>query len=95
MNFSVVSPLRTEADLRLLLRTEGELVAVDSQLTEQLAEGRSFYARRHVSGQRMQADVELATGEAVEAVQATRGIVPLEDADLLPEMRQPDARREA
>jgi len=34
----------------------------------------------------MQSDVELATRDAIETVQSTRGIVPFKDADLFAEM---------
>jgi hypothetical protein len=43
----------------------------------------------------VQADVVLATFDAVEAVEPPDGVVPLEDTDLLAKVRQPDARREA
>ena len=50
---------------------------------------------RHEVGHGVQPDVELAPAQAVEAVQAPDGVVPLEDADPLPEVRQPYPRRQA
>jgi hypothetical protein len=43
----------------------------------------------------MEADVVLAAVQAVEAVEAAGDVVPLENADALAEMRQPDSRRQA
>jgi hypothetical protein len=43
----------------------------------------------------VEADVVLPAAQAVEAVQAPDGVVPLKDADPLSEVRQPYSCREA
>jgi hypothetical protein len=88
-------PPRAKRDARSLLGAEAELVAVDPQLAQDLSERRPLHPRRHEVGDRMQAHVILAAAEAVEAVQAPDGVVALEDADLLAEVRQPYSGGEA
>ena len=84
-----------EGHVRLQLRTEVELLPLDPELAQQLAQRRALDPRRHVIGHGVQADVVLPAVDAVEAVQPAGGVVPLQDADPPAEMRQTDAGGQA
>ncbi len=83
-------PGRPEGHPGALLGAEGELLPVDPQLAQDLAERRPLDPGGDVVGHRVEADVKLAAALAVEAVQAADGVVALEDADPLAEVGQPD-----
>ena len=83
-----------EGDPRPLLLAELELLAADPQLPQERPERRPLDAGPDEIGHRMQPDVELPAGDAVEAVQPAHGVVPLEDAHPLAEVGQPDASRQ-
>ena len=51
--------------------------------------------RPHEIRHRVQANIELPPGDAIETVEPANGVVPLENADAFPEMSQANAGRQA
>ncbi len=84
-----------ESDLRAELRGDGEVVPRESQLPQQPGERAGLRALGRKVGERVQADVVIAAAEAIERVQPADRVVPLEDADTLVVVRQPNPGREA
>ena len=71
-----------------------ELLARDPELAQEITERRALDPGPHEVGHGVQAHVKLASADAIEAVEAPDGVVSLEDADALAEVRQPDPRGE-
>jgi hypothetical protein len=88
-------PAGPEGDPRALLGAKRKLLPLDPQLAQDLAERRPPDSLRDEVGDGMQSDVVLAPVQAVEAVQSAHGVVALEDAYALSEVRQPNPRRQA
>jgi len=86
---------RAEGDPRLLLFTEGKLIAVNAELAQQFAQWRAFDPGPHKIGHRVEAHVEFSSRDTVKTIQPADGVVPFEDTDLLAEVREANASGEA
>ena len=85
-----------EPDLFLADRQDGGLlIALDAELTQEFRQRRAFDAGTHEVGHGVQAYIEFASVDRVKAVEAADGVVALENADLLSEVRQTDARSQS
>jgi hypothetical protein len=80
-----------ERDRRANLRHEREIFPVKAELAKQPCQRAFAGPLGREVGHRVQPDVEVATAEPIERVQAPNGRVPLEDADPLVEVRQTNA----
>ena len=77
------------------LGTKVELFPANAELAHQLDQRGPLRPLGHPIGEGVQAYVVLALPAGVKGVQATRGVMPLEDEDLLPEHPKAHGGREA
>ena len=83
-------PHAGEGDLRADLRGDREIVPAEAQLPQQPGERAGLRALGREVGERVQADVVVAAAQAIERVQPADRVVPLENADALVVIRQPN-----
>ena len=87
-------PHAGKRDLGADLRRDREVVPRHPQLPQQPRERAGLRALGRDVGERVQADVVVAAAEAIERIQPADRVVPLENADPLVVVRQPNPGRQ-